>query len=116
MDNDVIMRTAALSKDLRKCKDKKNCEGWRGASGDGAAVAKVLILTNTNISHSGQHGASHLQRVRHRLGQARLERVSPQRLLDIVVVACLGLSLRFWFCRPVLRPRATWSKPSSEGP
>ena len=41
MDNDVIMRTA-LSKDLRKCKDKKNCERWRGASGDGAAVAEVL--------------------------------------------------------------------------
>ena len=41
MDNDVIMRTA-LSKDLRKCKDKKNCECWRGASGDGAAVAEVL--------------------------------------------------------------------------
>ena len=41
MDNDVIMRTA-LSKDLCKCKDKKNCERWRGASGDGAAVAKVL--------------------------------------------------------------------------
>lgn len=42
MDNDVIMRTTALSKELGKCKDKKNCERWRGASGDGAAVAKVL--------------------------------------------------------------------------
>ena len=42
MDNDVIMRTTALSKDLCKCKDKKNCERWRGASGDGAAVAEVL--------------------------------------------------------------------------
>ena len=41
MDNDVIIRTA-LSKDLRKCKDKKNCERWRGASGNGAAVAEVL--------------------------------------------------------------------------
>ena len=41
MDNDVIIRTA-LSKDLRKCNDKKNCERWRGASGDGAAVAEVL--------------------------------------------------------------------------
>ena len=42
MDNDVIMRTTALSKELCKCKYKKNCERWRGASGDGAAVAKVL--------------------------------------------------------------------------
>ena len=41
MDNGVIIRTA-LGKDLRKCKDKKNCKCWRGASGDGAAVAEVL--------------------------------------------------------------------------
>ena len=43
--------------------------------------------------------------IQYDLGQARLQRVSPQRLLDtVVVVAWLRLSLRFWFCRPVLRP------------
>ena len=206
MDNDVIIRTA-LSKDLRKCNDKKNCERWRGASGDGAAVAEVLmhisfhyfgkiskvhrkvylIIMGTIFERSwikqccwngtlwdlqmilisiasrqisrmwstwswqtqtsptpgnmeqaifrgsatdylgniwgynlSTLGESQLKRwqdieqtteveggplIQYDLGQARLQRVSPQRLLDtVVVVAWLRFSLRFRFCLPVLRP------------
>ena len=63
MDNDVIMRTTALSKDLCKCKDKKNCERWRGGSGDGAAVAKVLKRHCVSLMWkeiSKVHGKVHL--------------------------------------------------------